>query len=160
MDIEQRKKILIDELRTLGVAKLVIEYSGSGDSGAVDCISAYSAADLVEMDKPGVFVAPKDVDEMAEAYYGRDGQIAIRVSNKLLGEDDALLSLQLEKFAYDLLDYFAVGDWVNNDGGSGKLTFYVDGDEHGDGDMPYPPGHIVCDHEQYETVSHSETHEL
>ncbi len=161
MEITTRRDAILAELRKLGIAQLEVEYSeysGSGDSGQIDTICAFTAHDLVELTKPNarVYEIARDVDVLVEAHYGDEGQLAIRVSNKLLGAADKLLSDILEKFAYDLLDYFDVPDWGNNDGGEGTITIYVDGDAN----EGYEPGHILCDHKQNETIQHESRHEL
>lgn len=154
MEITTRKDAILAELRKLGIAQLKIDYSGSGDSGEIDTICAFTAHDLVELTKP--YEIARDVDVLAEAHYGEEGQIAVRVSNKLLGAADKPLSDILEEFAYDLLDYFDVPDWGNNDGGEGTITIYVDGDAN----EGYEPGHILCNHKRNETIQHESRHEL
>lgn len=113
MNIEERKQHLLEELRALKIIKIVIDYSGSGDSGQIDTVSAYREGDT----------EPQEPDQIE-----RDSpfDIPVRVSNALLGDGDKTLSARLEQFAYDALDAANVGDWVNGDGGDGVLTILVE----------------------------------
>lgn len=112
MNIEERKQHLLEELRALKIVKVVIEYSGSGDSGQVDTVSAYREGDT-QPQEPDVIAKDSPFD------------VPIRVSNAILGNDNAKLSARLEQFAYDALDAADVDDWYNNDGGEGILTILV-----------------------------------
>jgi hypothetical protein len=118
MDIQARKQNLLTELKALGLAKVVIEYSGGGDSGQVDVIAAFKPGESSDNVYKG-----HDVDELAKEYI--PDEIPIRVSNVLLGGTDEPLSKRLEQFAYDALDAAAVSDWCNNDGGGGTMTIAV-----------------------------------
>lgn len=116
MSIEERKQFLLATLKDLGISQVVIEYSGSGDSGQVDEINAYLVDGL------GV---PQDIDEIA-AQHAPPDEISIKVSNKLLGQEDSTLSNILEQFAYDAVECANLSDWCNNEGGGGSMTLLVE----------------------------------
>lgn len=114
-DFSQKRDAILDQLRALGVVRVEIRYSGSGDSGAVDEVHAYMAA------APDDPVHPNDV--LPKTPEG----VAIRVGNKLLGRDTGLYR-ELEEFAYDALNEANVDDWVNNDGGEGSIEIDLTAD--------------------------------
>lgn len=150
--IEERKAGFLEILKNLGVAKVVIDYSGSGDSGQIDTISAYRADDL-ETDPNGA----QDVDDLVRAHAPAN-EIVMRVAAKLLDEKDEKLSSALEQFAYDALESLDVEDWCNNDGGDGVMTIYVEAGEN-DGEE-YPAGHIRVDHGYNVSERHAVSYEL
>lgn len=112
---EQRKNEIIAELRTLGVDKCIVEYSGEGDSGSIHTIAAYLTG------KPEAL----DVDELCALAETDTSRILINVTDRLLGEKTTKFSKRIEELAYDALDHAGVDDWVNNDGGYGTMTINV-----------------------------------
>lgn len=136
--IQQRKEEFLEILKRLGIVQVVIDYSGSGDSGQIDTISAYRSGDL-EMDPNRA----QNVDDLT-AKHAPAYEIAMRVANVLLDKEDEKLSGRLEQFAYDALESLNVDDWCNNEGGDGVMTIYVEAgkDEYDQ----YPAGHIQVAH--------------
>lgn len=135
------KDELMAELKALGVALLVIEYSGGGDSGAIDAISAYVADNGTS----------KDVDELFRATHD---EITVRVSQTLMDEQPKDFSTRLEEYAYEfLLD--DLSDWCNNDGGSGKVMVFVEPglDDHGN---EHEAGEIHIHHRTFYTETNYE----
>jgi hypothetical protein len=152
VSIQSRKEDFLRILKDLGVVKLVIDYSGSGDSGQIDTISAFRSSD-VETDPNGA----QDVDELVKAHAPAN-EIAMRVAGVLLDEKDESLSSALERFAYDALESLNVEDWCNNDGGDGIMTIYVEaGEDEGE---PYPAGHIQINHGYNVNERHAVPYEL
>lgn len=133
-DLIDKRNWLITELARLGIERVVIDYSGSGDDGSINEISAYKVGE-----DPDNLKVRHDVDEIFNSFH-EPGQIATRVSNELLDRGEKNLSTILSDFAYIALDHMSVPDWINNDGGGGKMTIYVqavDGHE---------AGKVVTDH--------------
>lgn len=122
MSIEERKQALLVTLKNLGISQVVIEYSGSGDSGQVDEINAYLTGDPA---------TPEDIDKIA-AQHAPPDEISIKVSNKLLGQEDKELSAILEEFAYDAIEEANLTDWYNNEGGGGAMTLLVEAGKDSD----------------------------
>lgn len=122
--IVQRKEALLATLRSLGVVRVVIEYSGGGDNGQVDSISAYTKDDK----------RPEDIDVLAARFAGPN-EIPMKVSNKLLDLEDSALSVILEQFAYDAIEVSNLADWYNNEGGGGAMTLLVEDGEDSEGDL-------------------------
>jgi hypothetical protein len=141
---------LFTELEELGVVKLEIEYSGGGDSGQVDNISAF-----LEMPVEGS--VPHNVDELYAAAVD-PSQIPIRVANKLLNISNERLSQKYEQLAYDLLDNAGVSDWRNNEGGGGTLHVFVKPGQHDN--ETYEAGYIHADHHYYTQEATYETYSL
>ena len=122
MSIEERKQALLATLKTLGISRVAINYSGSGDSGQVNEVNAYLVGD------PRVV---QDIDKIA-AQHAPPDEISIKVSNKLLGQEDKELSAILEEFAYDAIEEANLSDWYNNDGGGGTMTLLVEAGKDSD----------------------------
>jgi hypothetical protein len=113
-----KREELIHVLKTIGIKKVRVHYSGSGDSGAVDAIDAYT--DEKKLD------TATDIDAW---FRDTEASIPIRVDNILLKDKDVLLTDILEDFSYKTLDEAQVEDWCNDDGGYGVLTINVDNDK-------------------------------
>lgn len=150
-DITKTKQQLVAELLALGVHRAVIEYSGSGDSGAIDEVAAY-------MDVGKNRADIRDVDELNAAAPLSNAAAIFQVTNRLMGNKDNALSKRLEQFGYDVLEHLNVSDWVNNDGGGGKLTIYAVDAEH-DGEE-VAAGTVKVNHYYNEITSHDEAYEL
>jgi len=128
----ERKDAIVDRLETLGVKKCLVQYSGGGDSGAINEISAFLTH---------AFKDPQDVDELVRSLETDENEIVINVRDRLLGEKTSAFSEQIEQLAYDALDHVDAADWVNNEGGRGTLIIDVES------------GIIEIEHEMYgETV--------
>jgi hypothetical protein len=151
MDTEEVRRDLVMRLRALGIAQLVISYSGSGDSGQIDEIAAYRKGD--DPDAGDAHTKALDVDDLWNGL-GPE-QIAIMVSNKLMNIKNELLSVQLEQLGYDLLNHVNAADWQNNDGGQGRITIFVE--EQGEENEP---GRIEIAHEYNMVTVHSESYSL
>ena len=98
MDITKAMVHLVD----LGVKHIIIEYSGSGDSGAIDGIAFSKIARQSSTDS--------DEDYCPKEMVNRDVYDII------------------DKRAYNLLD--DIEDWYNNDGGYGKIIIQVPSGEY------------------------------
>ena len=75
----------------------------------------------------------------------------------MLGEKTSPLNERIEKLAYALLEQAGVDDWVNNDGGSGTLTVFVEDGEDETG-VEYNAGQILIDQDTYVTSSINNTY--
>lgn len=135
------KEELLAELKALGIVLLTIEYSGGGDSGAIDEICAYTAN--------GSEI--KDVDELHTAEHN---EIAVHVAQTLLNEPIHKFSQQLETFAYEFL-LEDLSDWCNNDGGSGKVMVFVEAGVDDQG-IEHDAGVIHIHHQTYYTETNYE----
>lgn len=107
------KAALMARLRAVGITYVVAEYSGGGDSGQVDGITAYDAAQKA-----------LDLGEVREP-----NPVALQVVAKLENKEHESLQKTVENLVYDALDFVDAGDWCNNDGGDGTLHIYVEAGE-------------------------------
>jgi hypothetical protein len=97
--LEAAKPALINALASLGVAKVIVEYDGEGDSGQINSVSATGAGGQpVDLTRP----APNPIGDGSHA----------------------TLAAVIELFAWDALDVYHAG-FENNDGGFGALTIEV-----------------------------------
>jgi hypothetical protein len=133
--LETRNRIISD-LRLLGVAKIVIDYSGSGDEGAIDTVAAFMDEENDSYD------AQINLTTLLREQCSNE-VLVIAVRDRMLGlAKQNSLEEQLTELAYDLLEHLDVGDWVNNDGGQGKITILV----NQEGENPNALGIIEVEH--------------
>lgn len=101
---------IFDELKALGVASITANYSGQGDSGQFDGITAHNADGSVleiDLDKP--------VGE----------EIALRVKDRLLNREFKTLSNRIAQLVWDTVDAEGHSGFWNNEGGEGTLEIDV-----------------------------------
>lgn len=101
-------------LKDLGIDLLVAEYSGGGDSGAIDEINCYINPEVVYEDEEISYVnnLGVNVEDLAEEDFGVNKQ----------GRMKELLDMLETEIIGNLLN--GIEDWWNNEGGAGK--FYLD----------------------------------
>lgn len=122
------------QLKTLGIARIVLEFSGSGDDGNIDGVSLFTHGDDEPMedkeaDKLTLSLPAKSLvfaDSKGWEVHNSIGQVSV---------PDAILVL------FETVDEEADIDWSNNDGGFGKLTVDVEA------------GTIEVEYHQYEQTS-------
>lgn len=101
-------------LAALGVALLHAEYSGDGDSGQFDGLTAYDAE--------GKWVGEVDFDKPVGE---EDALVVNKVTKRLNNEKFQTFSEELEQMTWGAIDNAGHGGWENNEGGFGKLVFDV-----------------------------------
>ena len=108
-DSKDEAVALTTQLKMLGVAKVVISFTGSGDSGEIEYIELLNAnEDIIPM--------PVDMVAWTKQVYGEQ-----KAEQKQVKLRDAL-----EDIGYRVLDETGM-DWYNNDGGQGVVFLDVDG---------------------------------
>ena len=100
------KKALFDALQAAGIAKVIVEFDGCGDSGQIEAITAFAGEDTVAL--PAITI------EIAEASWGSP---EITRSRLPFGE-------AIEHVAYTYLEEQHDG-WELDDGAFGEFTFDV-----------------------------------
>lgn len=102
---------LTTQLKMLGIAKVQLAFSGSGDSGEIEYVDLLSAnQEQIEM--------PNDMVAWTKQVYGEQ-----KAETKQVKLRDAL-----EDIGYRVLDETGM-DWYNNDGGQGNVFLNVGSDE-------------------------------
>lgn len=141
------KQLILEELKALNIARCVIDYSGSGDSGQIDNVWLYRTnkpdSDCLSADR-----AEREVNPSNET-------ILLKIRNRLLNESQESLKTRIENLAYEALEHVDASDWINNDGGGGVMFIYVEASEH-QGDA-VAAGTIKIDH--YYNVQETENYE-
>ena len=105
-DIRTRnKQIVFTALATAGIHRVTVDYDGSGDSGQIENVEAWSAANerLPFPSEPGIQLVSENPD------HPRANQN---------------LEAAIESVAWDYLDDLYCG-WENNDGACGAFVFDV-----------------------------------
>ena len=93
------------KLQDYGIRYVVTEYSGGGDSGAIDTISFYNDhADMYVNVEDDEYNIPSDVEAAA-----------------LDTDEYSMLKNTIEDICYKILERGDLNDWYNNDGGSGTI---------------------------------------
>lgn len=108
----QHRAVLLTTLKTLGVTRVSVDFSGGGDSGAIEGV--HLTANGAEVDSSIPIVWPKESSAFSE-----DAGRWVRV----VQEQSMPVKDVIEALTYKCLDYAGL-DWYNNEGGSG--TFYID----------------------------------
>ena len=107
----KHRAVFLTTLRTLGVAKLVVNFSGGGDSGDIDSVDAYNAGQTAAI--PLTTQIPWSSDEK---YFNMDeGTWEKRTKEGLMSIEEIAKELTLQALENEGLD------WYNNDGGQGSL---------------------------------------
>jgi hypothetical protein len=117
MEFKQPKEteILFAKLILLKVARITVEFSGSGDSGQIDGISAENAADG-EVDIKSHQIAWDEPKQEFIHTPNQNDQWVNTVNNHLMPLDTIV-----EMLCNDALEESGL-DWYNNDGGQGSFT--------------------------------------
>jgi hypothetical protein len=99
------KDVLFDALVTAGIAKVVVQFDGSGDSGQIEGIAACNAdGDAVDLPKATITFHDTNSSTMS-----------------LVARQDSPANV-IETMTYDLLGQ-KHGSWGNDDGAYGDMTF-------------------------------------
>ena len=107
----KHRGIFLTTLSTLGVAKLIVNFSGGGDSGDIDSIDAYNADMNTEI--PLTAQIPWSSDEK---YFNMDeGTWVKRTKEEVMTLEKIARGLTVQALEDQGLD------WYNNDGGQGTL---------------------------------------
>jgi hypothetical protein len=149
--MSEKRELIVQQLRDLGITRCVISYSGGGDSGQIEDVTCWTNV-------PGGEEIV-DAEKLQKAAQTEEQFIVTQVTDRLLGEKTSPLNQRIENLAYELLEEAGVDDWVNNDGGAGTITVFVeDGSSKEDGD--FEAGQILISQDTYETTSHNNTYTL
>jgi hypothetical protein len=99
----QNKAIVFAALAAAGIDHVMVEYDGSGDSGQIECITAWDANDqkIPLLPQPKLQLATDDPDQPIERS----------------------LESAIEDLAWDYLEIYY--GWENNDGACGTFVFDV-----------------------------------
>lgn len=127
---------IIDALKQLDITRVVIAYSGSGDSGQIDEVSLYRGNDLVEVKT-----------ELTMQTYKSRWDADLSKWLEYSADESYVLPEALQNFVYDWIESEYSG-WENNDGASGECTIEVSTNE------------FNLNHITYYTESESEWHTL
>ena len=133
--ITENKQAILSYLYTHGIHKVVCEYSGSGDSGQVDCVVAYDSSEnkITSKDSLTLQITSRE---------WKDGQYITKHYDKNLTFYEAI-----EEFVYQWLsDNY--GGWENNEGASGTLEIFPGSQQ------------FIFSHTVYEQVSETYNHTL
>lgn len=107
----EHRAVFLTTLSTLGVAKLIVNFSGGGDSGDIDSIDAYNADMNTEI--PLTAQIPWSSDEK---YFNMDeGTWVKRTKEEVMTLEKIARGLTVQALEDQGLD------WYNNDGGQGTL---------------------------------------
>lgn len=121
---------LFDELKHMNVNYVIVEYSGSGDSGQIDSVTGYeqqSFGKTLEFDElcSEDFRAQEGLDIDTVARPGEPEKIKKAVIDRLKNQTDKTFADQLDELCMDALTEVNATDWYNNEGGGGKMILDV-----------------------------------
>jgi len=107
----KHRAVFLTTLRTLGVAKLVVTFSGGGDSGDIESVDAYNAGQTAAI--PLTAQIPWSSDESC---FDEEHKTWAEVTKEgLMSIEEIAKELTLKALEAQGLD------WYNNDGGQGSL---------------------------------------
>lgn len=108
------QKLLLSTLRMLGVTKVVVEFSGSGDSGNIDAVHATNEReDVIDLTTTSI---PWNKVRGETSYVAGSFSWATKVTPEVMTVEKVIESLC--ELALDQSQL----DWYNNDGGQGHFT--------------------------------------
>ncbi len=150
MEVAKRNRaVILAALAAAGVAQVVANYSGSGDSGAFDAFAFRKEAEEVE---------EGCADDVARADLGEAEAVdvsAIKVTVEYVGfnakplrsPEEVMLQEAVERLFDDHLEALH-GGWENNDGGEGQFVWTIATD------------HLALVHRDFYIQSDRSDHEL
>jgi hypothetical protein len=107
----KHRAVFLTTLRTLGVSKLVVTFSGGGDSGDIESVDAYNAGQTAAI--PLTSQIPWSSDESC---FDEEHKTWAEVTKEgLMSIEEIAKELTLQALEAQGLD------WYNNDGGQGTL---------------------------------------
>jgi hypothetical protein len=108
---------ILKALKAIGVTRVVVSYSGSGDSGQIDHVDIYQGDQKVEAKRQ------ISILRLESRWNAQRSTWDEKLKNKRVS-----LSEALEELVYDWLEA-EHGGWENNDGASGECTIDVSEDQ-------------------------------
>jgi hypothetical protein len=112
------KQAYLDKLKEIGAAEIYVSFSGGGDSGAIDGVTA--------TDKGGYKVSIEGI-AMDWPKESQEYDATARTWIKKETVESQLLENVTENIVYNALEKTDL-DWYNNDGGQGEFTLTFDED--------------------------------
>ena len=127
-ELNATKKVITDALDQLKITNVHVEWSGGGDSGQVDSVTAKDAEQDVEIDleKSSAMEVDRVVSESIDSGRKRKDGTPIYIQVKKTVKQTVNLEELISTFAEDLWDHFGQGGWYNNEGGQGHMEFQWD----------------------------------
>lgn len=126
-ELASRRDAVFDALAMLKVTDVHVEWSGGGDSGQVDCVTAKDTKQDIEIDleKTQAITVTKIVEESVDTGRKKKDGTPIYINVKKTVQEAVNLEQEISSFTEDLWDYFGQGGWYNNDGGHGNMQIDV-----------------------------------
>lgn len=127
-ELEARKRDITTALDDLHITHVKVDWSGGGDSGQVDSITAMDGeqGNEIDLEKSGTreidVIKEESIDSGKKDKNGAPKYIRV----KKVVKETKNLSQIIEDFAYDLWEHFGQGGWYNNEGGYGDMEFTWD----------------------------------
>jgi hypothetical protein len=127
-ELKKRKLEITSALDEMHITHVLVKWSGGGDSGQVDEITATDGEqdNEIDLEKSGLreveVIKEESIDSGKKDKNGHTKYIRVK---KTVKETKNLHQL-IEDFAYDLWEFFGQGGWYNNEGGYGDLEFTWD----------------------------------
>lgn len=120
------RDIIFDKLAELKITSVDVRWSGGGDSGQIDSVTAHDEKQDIEIDleKSGM-VVDKVYSESVDSGRKDKHGVPIYIQVKKTKQETVNLEQMIGDFAEDLWDHFGQGGWYNNDGGFGNMIIDV-----------------------------------
>lgn len=124
----EERNCLSAMLKELGVETVMVSFSGSGDSGAIDAVNFFSAQKRTDYPGLNVELNVGDVMVPEAPYTSQAWNDMTKTWETTSGVKPMRLSDYMEYLCYEALEHCGL-DWYNNDGGQGdfNMTFDEDG---------------------------------
>ena len=118
--LKERRRLLTEKLKPLGVVRVEVEYDGCGDSGDIQEVRALLKGTRAEKERPANLDGQSVTVEHFESVYNAERQDWDRKPYQAT----VPLKEALSDFALDFLSFLGI-DWYNNEGGYGTVVLSV-----------------------------------
>ncbi len=122
--LKERRRLLAEKLKPLGVVRVEVEYDGCGDSGDIQEVRAVKKGSRSEKEQPANLDGQSVTVERFESVYDAAKQSWDRKPYQAT----VALKEALSDFALDFLSFLGI-DWYNSEGGYGTIVLDVEAGE-------------------------------
>jgi hypothetical protein len=115
--LKERRRLLAEKLKPLGVVRVEVDYDGCGDSGDIQEVRALKKGPRSGKEEPANLDGQSVTVERFESVYNAEKKEWDRKPYQAT----ATLKEALSDFALDFLSFLGI-DWYNNEGGYGTIV--------------------------------------
>lgn len=141
---EDRRAKLFEALKEIGAVGVMVQYTGYGDSGQIESVTAWKAGQNYENGHASLSVRVS-FPKLRISYVRDESSDTLQRREKFVNEEMSLRDA-IEEFCWDALEE-RHGGWENEEGGNGTFEFSV---EDGTIDFTHNEAYVEYNTSMYE----------